>query len=253
MPQTSGVHQNILLLRLIKKFRHIFFDWDSTLWDFSTNSEKALSVLFSEYSFDKFFKDFETFHSIYKGKNCELWEAYALGKISREFLETERFEYPFRFIGANPDAAKVQIEALKTSYLDMLAEQKALVEGAVDVLDYFKSQNCKLYIISNGFSRVQHLKIERSGIGDYFDRIYLSEDVKEHKPNRGFFDYMLKSSNARKRESLVIGDNFIADITGAHNAGIAQVYFSPTYNGESLPFAPTYIVNSLREIMTLDL
>ncbi|MCQ2351700.1 MAG: YjjG family noncanonical pyrimidine nucleotidase [Paludibacteraceae bacterium] len=234
---------------MINRYRHIFFDWDSTLWNFSVNSEKALSVLFHDYDFEKFFPDFKTFHTIYKGKNAELWEDYALGKIKREFLETERFEYPFRSIGVSPDAAREQIQALKTDYLELLAGQTVLNDGAKEVLEYFKNKGCKLYVISNGFSCVQHLKIERSGLKDYFTKIFLSEDIKEHKPQRAFFDYMLKSSNARKVESLVVGDNFTADIAGAHNAGIDQAYYAPDYDGAPLPFQPTYIISSLRELI----
>jgi len=234
---------------LTDNFRHIFFDWDNTLWDFSANSERALGVLFSSYGFDRFFRDFETFHSIYKGRNNELWEQYALGKIKREFLETERFEYPFRSIGVSPDAAAEQISALKTTYLQLLGEQTALKDGAIEVLEYYKNKGCKLYVISNGFSAVQHIKIEHSGLKEYFTKIYLSEDIKEHKPCRAFFDYMLKSSNARKAESVVIGDNFIADIEGARNAGIAQIYYAPAYDGAPLPFQPTRIIRSLRELI----
>lgn len=233
------------------KYKHIFFDWDSTLWNFSVNSEKALNVLFHNYDFERFFPDFNTFHNIYKSRNIELWEDYALGKIKREFLETERFEYPFRHMGVSPDVASVQINALKTEYLRMLGEQTVLNDGAKEVLEYFKIKGCKLYVISNGFSAVQHLKIERSGLKDYFTKIFLSEDVKEHKPQKAFFDYMLKSSNARKVESLVVGDNFTADIMGAYNAGIDQAYYAPTYSGEALPFQPTYIIKKLTDL-TLD-
>ncbi len=73
---------------MTKRYRHIFFDWDNTLWDFSANSEKALGELFSMYRFERYFPDFETFHTIYKERNVQLWEDYAAGKIKREYLET---------------------------------------------------------------------------------------------------------------------------------------------------------------------
>lgn len=199
------------------------------------------------YRFERFFKDFETFHQIYKVRNAQLWEDYAAGKIKREFLETERFEYPFRVAGTRDEEA---IEALKSRYLELLGEQTALKPGAKEILEYLKGKGCKLYIISNGFSAVQHIKIGNSGLQHYFDRIYLSEDIKEHKPKRAFFDYMLKSSNARKRESLVVGDNITADIVGSCNAGIDCAYYAPDYDGEPLPVKPTYIIKDLLELKT---
>lgn len=230
------------------RYRHIFFDWDNTLWDFSANSEKALSVLFSVYRFDRYFPDFKTFHDLYKEHNAQLWDDYAAGRIKREYLETERFEYPLRVVGCTDAEA---VEALKVRYLELLGEQTALKPWAKETLEYLKGKGKKLYVISNGFSAVQHLKIASSGLKDYFDRIYLSEDVKEHKPDKAFFDYMLKSSNARKRESLVVGDNLTADITGAVKAGIDCVYYAPDYNGEPLTPMPNYIIKNLLELKEL--
>lgn len=200
------------------------------------------------YRFERFFKDFETFHQIYQERNVQLWEDYAAGKIKREFLETERFEYPFRVVGTRDEEA---IEALKSRYLELLGEQTALKPGAKEILEYLKGKGCKLYIISNGFSAVQHIKIGNSGLQHFFDRIYLSEDIKEHKPKRAFFDYMLKSSNARKRESLVVGDNLTADIAGSCNAGIDCAYYAPDYNGEPLSVKPTYIIKDLQEVKAI--
>ena len=32
---------------MIKKYKHLFFDLDHTLWDFETNSKSALSLIFN--------------------------------------------------------------------------------------------------------------------------------------------------------------------------------------------------------------
>ena len=85
----------------------------------------------------------------------------------------------------------------------------------------------------------------------YFDRCYFSEQVGAHKPSKVFFDYAIKSSNAIKKQSLVIGDNFEADIAGAKNAGIDQVYFNPNPSAVPLPFTPTYQITNLMQICNL--
>lgn len=197
------------------------------------------------YRFERYFTDFETFHTIYKEHNAQLWEDYAAGKIKREYLETERFEYPFRVVGCTDAEA---VEALKTKYLDILGVQTKLKPGAKEILDILKGRGCRLYIVSNGFRAVQHIKIGNSGLKDYFDKLYLSEDVMAHKPQRAFFDYVLKSSNARKAESLVVGDNITADIAGSIGAGIDCAYYAPEYRGERLQACPQYIIRDLLEL-----
>ena len=45
----------------------------------------------------------------------------------------------------------------------------------------------------------------------------------------------------------MIGDSWDADIIGAHNADIDQLWFNP-YQCQTGDFTPTYIVHSLAEI-----
>ena len=108
-----------------------------------------------------------------------------------------------------------------------------------------------MYIISNGFVEIQQLKLSRSGLLPYFDRCYFSEHIGAHKPAKLFFDYAIKSSNALKKQSLVIGDNFEADILGAKNAGIDQAYYNPHSSDEPLPFVPTYQITNLQELIPI--
>ena len=75
----------------------------------------------------------------------------------------------------------------------------------------------------------------------------LSEDACIQKPHKGIFDFALKNTNSRRGESLMIGDSWEADIIGAHNSKIDQLWLNP----EGLPakgFIPTYTVGSLKEI-----
>ena len=87
-----------------------------------------------------------------------------------------------------------------------------------------------LFVITNGFKEVQKDKLNNSGLLHYFSRVFISEDIKAPKPNIEIFEYAIKSSNARKKNSLVVGDDWESDITGALNFGIDAVYFCPSDN-----------------------
>ena len=227
-------------------YKHLFFDWDNTLWNFSANAEEALKVLFFQNGLDAYFDSFDEYYLLYKKRNDELWPLYSLGKINKDYLNTERFVYPMQEKGC---LNKTKSDAMQRDYLPLLAKQTRLIDGASEVMEYLKNEGYKLYVISNGFSEVQYIKIERSGLQEYFTKIYLSENIREHKPSRLFFDYVIKSSNARKLKSLVIGDNWNIVIVVAKNAGIDQVLFSPTENA-SITFTPNYIIHDLRELMS---
>jgi len=104
-----------------------------------------------------------------------------------------------------------------------------------------------MYILSNGFREVQYKKIENSGLMPYFDKIILSEDAGINKPHPDMFTYALKNTNSKRNQTIMIGDSWDADIVGAHNSRIAQIWLNPA--GEAPQgFEPTYTVRSLTEI-----
>ncbi len=226
------------------KYKHIFFDLDNTLWDFDANSAETLSDLYKEFQLQQYFADFQSFYTIYKAKNEELWAKYSAGELDKKSLHYQRFEYPFISTNFN------QIQALADAYLSVLKTKTHLKPFAKEMLIYLKQKDYSLYIVSNGFTEVQYHKMNNSGITDFFDRIFLSEAVKEHKPSKLFFDYAITSTNARKVESLVIGDNWEADIFGAKNAGIDQVYYN-VQQQTVLSFEPTYQIVCLSELKAI--
>jgi putative hydrolase of the HAD superfamily len=95
------------------------------------------------------------------------------------------------------------------------------------MLDYLKSKGYALHIITNGFAEVQYIKLANSGLKGFFGEVIVSEEVGYKKPHIEVFSAALSSAGANKIESIVIGDDLEADIGGARNAGIDQVYYNP--------------------------
>ena len=79
----------------------------------------------------------------------------------------------------------------------------------------------------NGFEEVQYKKLENSNLIDYFEQIITSEQVGFKKPSNEIFTFSLLKAFAKPSNSLMIGDDLQADIIGAQDVGMAQVYFNP--------------------------
>ena len=198
--------------------KHIFFDLDHTLWDFETNSAKA---------FEKIFKDntitvsISVFLNYYKPINFEYWRLYRNEKISKEKLRYGRLKDTFDKM--NYKISDDLISALSHEYIETLPMFNSLFEGTLELLDYLKPKY-QLHIITNGFSEIQADKMKNSKIDTYFDKIITSDSVGVKKPNPKIFEYALKVANATKKESIMIGDSWEADIMGAKNFGIQAIY-----------------------------
>jgi len=104
-------------------------------------------------------------------------------------------------------------------------------DGTFEILDYLKPKY-QLHIITNGFEEVQHHKMKKSNIFHYFQTITNSEMVGVKKPNPKIFNHALGLANATTKNSIMIGDNYEADILGALNIGLDAICFN--YHKETI-------------------
>lgn len=207
----------------MKKYSHLFFDLDNTLWDFDTNSFHAMLSTFRNFGLDRKNIVFSEFFEVYSNHNHALWLEYRNREITKKELITERFRRTFEEL----NITGIDPEATNTVYLDLMPEQNQLKEGVFETLCELKRKNYSMFIITNGFKEVQHKKLENSGLQPFFQKVFISEDIKIAKPGYGIFEYAVKSANAPKTKSLMIGDDWETDIGGAANFGIDSVYIHP--------------------------
>jgi len=228
------------------KYKNLFFDLDDTLWAFSENSRNTFEEVYQKYNFNTYFDSFEHYYTLYQKRNLELWEEYAEGKVTKDELNDKRFLYPLQVVGIdNPNLSK----QFSTDFFALVPTKTGLMPYAKEILEYLKPKY-NLYIISNGFRELQSKKMISSGIDHYFKKIILSEDIGVMKPYPEIFHFALSATQSELRESIMIGDNWKADITGAKGVGMDQVY----YNVEEridFPFNSTYVIKDLSEIEDL--
>ena len=237
--------------KMNKKYTHIFFDLDNTLWDFGKNSRNAMYVTFQQYKLEKTV-DFNLFFETYEKHNHALWESYRKNEVGKKELTRLRFQNTFTELGMNA----LNPDEMNTHYLNEMPKQKILNDGVIDILNYLKKKRYQLNIITNGFKEVQREKIETSGLKPFFDKIFISEEVKSPKPEREIFEYSIKSANAKKSKSIMVGDDWEIDVLGAVNCGIDAVHYqsNPGQNliNVSNPHITPCLVYKIGEMSTLN-
>ena len=198
----------------------IFFDLDHTLWDFDKNSNLTFIKIFK---LNKLEIDIDVFLEAYHPINTNYWNLYRENKISKEKLRFYRLADTFKKLKI--EVGDSMIRKLSFDYIDYLSDFNHLIPGAIEILEYLENKY-SMHIITNGFKEVQKKKLEKSTIAKYFKTITISEEVGYKKPSPIIFDYALKKANAINSNSLMIGDNYQADILGAINAGINAILFN---------------------------
>lgn len=228
----------------LRNTKHLFFDFDDTLWDFQKNSALVLEELFYQFNLnEKLGTDFENFLNTYQRTNLELWSQYYKRLVSKHEMRDNRFNTVFKQFGYDNYEENLIVTQ---HYLTRGPKGTFLKEGCIETLDYLK-EKYTLHVITNGFSESQRIKIEGSGLTSYFDQVIISDEHQLIKPEEKIFRLAETLSGAERQECVMIGDSLESDIAGALNAGWEAIYFHEskrhTYSGLT--------ISNLRELKKL--
>ena len=228
---------------MFRNKKHLFFDLDHTLWDFDYNSSETLTELWSQFELDHLDIELDQFLIRFKEINEAMWEKLNVGKISKDEIRHERFPTVLKAFNVvdNTLASKIAAE-----YIDICPTKPHLIDGAKELLNNIQDRY-ELHIITNGFDEIQETKLNSGGIKHFFKHIITSGTTGYKKPDRQIFDHALNLAGADLESSLMIGDNPISDIQGAHLIGLDQVFYNP--NKLMCPVSPTLEITSMRELL----
>ncbi|MBQ5765069.1 MAG: YjjG family noncanonical pyrimidine nucleotidase [Clostridia bacterium] len=223
-------------------YKYLLFDLDETLFDFKLAEKLAITEVLKKHNLPT---DDKTV-SLYSKINDDCWKAYEKGLIQRDDIYINRFVTLVEKLGTLTDP-----NALCNDYFFALGAQGIVFDGAEPLLGVLRQKGYVLAAVTNGALKTQTKRINNSGIGHYFNGgIYISEQVGFKKPEKEYFDHVLKALGVTDRsEVLLLGDSPSSDILGAMNAGLDACFV--TLRGEKLPsdlFAK-YTAHSLDDII----
>ena len=94
-------------------------------------------------------------------------------------------------------------------------------EGVVDLLEYLKSKDYSLAVLTNWFGVAQRKRLERAGLLEYFDNIYAGDMVlKPHKDS-----YLCAKDQFNIDECVLIGDNLLKDYIAPRSVGMHSIIY----------------------------
>ncbi len=175
------------------------------------------------------------------------WEERTTSSLLRNVLA--RFEHR--------DVSDEAIERAIFQFYNVSEHRWSPMEGVYEVLDELRVKGMCLGIISNAGDEgnVQRL-IDNAQLRPYFKPIYISAALGIRKPNPKLFEMVLESWDLPADQVVMVGDNLAADILGAQNAGVHQIWLTteadtPSNREHASVIMPEATAESITEVPAL--
>lgn len=233
-----------MLLLYIKfmKYKHLLFDADDTLFDFSLGEKETFKKLGQKYGFEVSSSLMEDYHKI--NKAC--WNDYEKGNLSQDKLRILRFENFIKYFNFNYDPVEMEKD-----FTEILSNQAHVIKDTHYVLSSLKNKGFNIEMITNGLIESQYGRLKATDTEKYFSNIFISGEMGCQKPDEKYFSIVLNTIKANKEECLVIGDRLESDILGAMKSNIDCVWLNLKSSQLPLEYKPTYIITELAALMDI--
>ena len=226
---------------IMAKYKYLLWDIDGTILNFELAERAAIRSLFERFKLGDCSDEMLMYYSQI---NKRYWQLMESGKIKKDKMLVERFIEFFSNKGINADIAA----EFNKEYQIALCDTIVFNDDAMDIIKHQK-KTCKIIIVTNGTEVVQEKKLERSGLNDIVDNVFISELVGFEKPNIKFFEKVILEVGIKDlKEALIIGDSLTSDIQGGHNIGIDTCWYNPKNEENTTLLNPTYTIRNLHEL-----
>lgn len=197
----------------------VIFDLDNTICNSTEVIEDILKRIFIKHL--KYFPNknvddlisinIKTFEELISDPNVPL--SAAIIRVWFEVFEQLQIKPPLKII------------LRLIEYIRSEATKKVrLIEGTLELMDYLKSKDIKIGILTNGIFIDQANKLVKLKLDDFVDYLVTADMCASDKPDPKIFKYLLNKMGISPEQVLMIGDDLVADIKGANDLGIRTVY-----------------------------
>lgn len=146
--------------------------------------------------------------------------------------------------------AREASEALLNDYRERSSSYARAFPGMRETFDALRARELKLGIITNGETEFQTRNIRALGLDSLVDEILISEREGLRKPDAALFQRAAQRLGVPPAQCLFLGDNPVADVLGAHGAGMRAAWFCPSGEWPEAVPLPGPVIRQLAEVLT---
>lgn len=215
----------------------VLFDLDETLLDRTTSLTAFLADQHSRFRSRLGYAAFEAWRDRFIAMD-------ARGHTHKSVV------YPAILAEFNGDPAAA--DELLGDYRERCSAFARPFTGMAETLQELRSRGLRLGIITNGETAFQSRHIEALGLDRMVDTVLISQTEGLRKPDPALFERAAARLCVPASECLFVGDNPVADVLGAHNAGLSTAWFRCGMDWPAdLPPPPGAVIEGFSEVLAL--
>jgi putative hydrolase of the HAD superfamily len=140
-------------------------------------------------------------------------------------------------------------DALTEHFREVYPKFGAPFPDALPTLRELRARGIALALVSNGRADTQAAKVSRLGLEPLLDATLISESEGLRKPDRRIFERALDRIGVAPEQAWHVGDHPMADVAGAHAAGLTAIWRHVPYWPE--PACQAFTIHQLGELLPL--
>ena len=231
----------------MRRIELVLFDLDDTLHDdtfaFTSAAEEVAREVAAEHGIDAL-----ALKAAYITEAQGFWHRLSADdlKVKLSRIRASMWQSALESVGVGDPALAQQsadrYNAYRTKYY-------TLFPGALDLLRSLKERGMKLGLVTNGLSETHREKIALLRVSEFFDAIFLADEVGMIKPDPLLFAHACRTLGGAPAHAAMVGDRYDRDIRGALEAGLFTVWLN--VRAEELPpgaTPPDATVSSIADV-----
>ena len=219
----------------------VLLDLDGTLLDDHGSKEEYLGVVFDSWR-SELMDDETSFRRRWLDAIERHYNRYLAGDLS--FVEQRRER--IREVLGQPTMSAETADVRMGEVLEAYEASWCLFDDVIPALDSLSDR--PLGIITNGNEGQQTKKLRKLGILDRFAAVIASETVGVAKPHEKIFAAAAHQLRAPIGACAMVGDDWVCDVEGGRQAGMAAVWLDGTGQGQLSDGSQTTRISSLTEL-----
>lgn len=207
------------------------FDLDDTLHDdttaFRSAAEEVALEVAAEHGIDAL-----ALKAAYIAQAEGFWKRLSTDALATRLvaLREQLWQAALESVGVS-DAAIAAASAQR--YHDYRKKYFTPFPGAAELLRGLRDRGVKLGMVTNGFSETHREKLTLLGLAEFFDAVFMPDEVGMLKPDPLLFAHACTALGSAPSRSAMVGDRYDRDIRGAAEAGLYTIWFN--VRGEARP------------------